>query len=158
MRKGYTLIEVMTVMAIAAILFTISTLSLNNVQQNTYQDTSVDILVSDIRLQQLKSMSGDTNFTGTTEPHGIHFGSESYTLFQGDTFSPTDTANFEVSLNPNVTFSSVLFPQSQIIFTEGSGEISGFTNGNNTITLTNSISGENTTITINKLGAITQIE
>lgn len=158
MQKGFTLVEILLVMAIVSSLFAISIVNLNNLQQNTYQNTSEELFLSDLKLQQLKSMTGDNNTSAAVEPFGIYFGTNTYTLFRGDTYSASDPENFTIELNPNLTFASVEFANSQIIFAKNSGEIVGFTDGNNTITINNSITGTNSVITLNKYGVITNIQ
>ncbi len=158
MQKGFTLIEILLVMAIISILFAISIVNLNTLQQNTYQNTSEELLLSDIKLQQLKSMTGDNNNSSTFETFGIYFGNTSYTLFRGATYSASDDENFTIELNPNLTFSNVEFANSQIVFEKNSGEIIDFTDGSDTITINNSITGTNAVITLNKYGVITDIQ
>jgi hypothetical protein len=58
-----------------------------------------------------------------------------------------------VSLDSTINFSTT-FPSSQIVFLRRSGEISGFVNGSNTITVTNTADGETKTLSINQLGVI----
>lgn len=158
MRKGFTLVEVIVVMAIVSTLFAISIVSLNTFQQNTFQNTSEDVLLSDLKLQQLKSMTGDNNSTTTFEEFGIHFETNSYTLFRGSSYSASDPENFTVTLNPNLSFSQVDFANSQIVFERNSGEIIGFTPGNNTITINNNVTDSDSIITLNRYGVITQLE
>ncbi len=158
MRKGFTLIEVIVVLAIVSTLFAMTIVSLNSFQQNTYQNTSEDVFLSDLRLQQLKSMTGDNNSSSTVEPFGVYFSSNSYTLFRGNTYSASDPENFTVELNPNLSFSVIEFNDSQIVFARNSGEIIGFTPDNDTITIHNSITLEDSMITLNKLGVITQVQ
>ncbi len=157
-KKGYTLIEVSLVMGIVATLFAMSMMSISSVQQNTYQNTSLDTFLSDIKLQQLKSMSGDRSTGTTAEPFGILLGTDDYTLFRGSTYSASAVDNFTVPLNPNLTFSTVEFTNRQIIFAKGSGEITGFSSGNDTIVITNTITNKQTIITLNRYGVITQTQ
>ncbi|HRN69991.1 MAG TPA: prepilin-type N-terminal cleavage/methylation domain-containing protein [Candidatus Woesebacteria bacterium] len=158
MRKGFTLIELLLVLAIISILFAISIVNLNNLQQNTYQNTSGEIFISDLKLQQLKSMTGDNNSSSSFQPFGIHFETNSYTLFRGANYSSSNPENFTVELNPNLSFSTVKFANSQIIFAKNSGEIVGFTEGNNTIIIRNSITNTDSTITLNRYGVITHLD
>lgn len=158
MQKGFTLIELLLVMAIVSILFAISIVNLNTLQQNTYQNTSEEIFISDLKLQQLKSMTGDNNNSASFQPFGIHFETNSYTLFRGTDYSASDPENFTVELNPNLSFSNVEFANSRIIFAKNSGEIVGFVDGNNTITITNSITNTSSVITLNRYGVVTNVE
>jgi len=57
-----------------------------------------------------------------------------------------------------MSFADVTFPQDEIIFEKGSGEINGFVDGQNTIIIQDSSNTNHVTITINKLGVITQIQ
>jgi len=156
--KGFTLIELLLVMAIVSILFALIIGNLNSLQQNTNQNASEELLLSDLKLQQLKSMSGDTGESGNFLPFGIYFGTNSYTLFRGATYNNLDSENFTIELSPNLTFTDVEFSSSQIIFAKNSGDISNFSPGNNTITITNSVTGKNSVITLNKYGAIINVQ
>jgi prepilin-type N-terminal cleavage/methylation domain-containing protein len=154
-KKGYTLIEILLVLAIVGILLSITMVSLSTVQQNTYQNSSLDILLSDIKLQQLKSMSGNLETAGTA-PFGVHFETNSYTIFQGNSYVNGTSGNFTVPLNPNVEFNNILFPQSRILFNRGSGEITGFTTGNDSVTMVNTTTGDQIVIRFNRYGVVTQ--
>ncbi len=150
---GFTLIELLVVIAVASTLASLSVLSLSNAQHSAYEQSSLEILLSDLKLQQLKSMSGDTGFaTITHEPFGIYFQSESYILFRGAAYDPGDPTNFTVALEEPLTFSSVTIPDDELVFEKGSGEITGFIDGQNTIEITNEVTGQQITITLNRYG------
>lgn len=154
-QSGFTLIELMLVIAIIATLMGITTMSLTGAQQKSSMNATLGIFISDIRAQQLKAMVGDTEGRATSDTYGISFQSTKYTLFHG-TFSASETSNFDINLPPSIQVSST-FPNSQITFLKGSGEVSGFTNGSNTITLTDSADGSVKIITINKYGVVTGV-
>lgn len=158
MRNGFTLIEVLTVFAVTVILISISVVSLSTVRESATTDSSLEVLLSDIKLQQTKSMTGDTFGQSTTLPFGIYFTSTSYTLFRGNSYSAADPLNFTVPLSGNLQFSSITFPSSQIVFEKGSGEIVNFSDSTDTITLTNTVSNQNTVITLNRYGAFTSVQ
>jgi len=155
--KGFSLIEYLLVMAIFAILAGLITINLVNTHHRVSLDTSVNTLLADLHEQQLKAMTGDTEGRMTTDPYGIVFGTNSYTLFHG-TYSPSASDNFTVSLGQQIQFGTVTFPSSQIIFLKGSGEISGFSNGQNTITVEDTTDSNQKTITINRYGVVTGIK
>ena len=155
MKKGFTLIELLIVIAIASILASLSLLSLSNAQHSGYEQSSLEILLSDLKLQQMKSMSGDTGLTTTThEPFGIYFQTKAYTLFRGASYNPEDPTNFTVEIEKALTFSSVTIPGSELLFEKGSGEIAGFTEGQNTIVITNEVTGQQITVTLNRYGVV----
>ena len=105
MKNGFTLIELLIVISIASVLTSLSVLSLSNTQHSAYEQSSLEILLSDLKLQQLKSMAGETGLTSTIhEPFGIYFQEENYVLFRGQTYNPSDTDNFAVQLEEPLTF------------------------------------------------------
>lgn len=152
-QQGFTLIELGIVLAIMAIMLTLSIVSLSNVQDQAYSSKSLEILLSDIRMQQTKAMNGQTDGETITYRYGIHFETNTYTLFRGDTFNASDPYNFSVNLDGQLSFASVLFPNSQIVFEKGSGEIVGFSEGNNSFSFS-----DGTAVQMNSLGVITQIQ
>jgi len=156
--KGFTLIEISIVMAITVVLLTLTTISLISFQQNTFVDTTVEQLISDIKYQQISAMNGAAEGENTAQKFGVHFDTNSYTLFHGDSFDISEPTNFTLSLESAMSFADVAFPQDEIIFEKGSGEINGFVDGQNTIILQDSGNNNQVTITINKLGVITQIQ
>src|SRR5687768_9752938 len=79
--RGFTLIELMLVIAIIASLMGITTMSLTGAQQKSSMNATLGIFISDIRAQQLKAMVGDTEGRATSDTYGISFQSTKYTLF-----------------------------------------------------------------------------
>lgn len=158
MQKGFTLVEILTVFGVTVILISLSVVSLSTVRESASTDSTLEVLLSDIKLQQTKSMTGDTFGQSTTLPFGIYFTSTSYTLFRGNSYSASDPTNFTISLSDNLQFSSITFPTSQIVFAKGSGEIVGFSDTTDTVTLRNTVSNQDTVITLNKYGVFTSIQ
>ena len=157
MKKGFTLIELMVVLAISTILLSMTMLGLNSIQQSSYEQSSLEILLSDIKLQQLKSMTGDTSIDTDHEPYGIYFGTDSYTLFRGVSYNPAEVTNFTVSLQGPLSFASVTIPSSSLIFEKGSGQFIDYVAGQNNFSLVNSVTGQIITVTINEYGVINDI-
>lgn len=151
-QEGYSLIEITLVGAFIALLVGLATLNLFKFQHTSQLSATVNSFLADFKEQQLRAMYGDTNGTGTEANYGVYFGSTSYTEFQ-NTYG---TANFTVSL-PSGTQISTTFPNSQVIYLKGSGEVSGFTNGQNTITLKDTIDGSQKIITVNRYGVVTSV-
>ncbi len=151
--KGFTLVELVVVIGIMFMLFGFVGFSLVSNQSTVSLNNTADSLISDISLQQTKAMLGQGSSPDTS--YGIYFEPDKYILFEGDVFSSTDSANYTVNLSQNITFSGVSFPGGEIIFSPGSGEISGFTQGQNTITLESNQGLKTMTVTFNRYGVVT---
>lgn len=154
-QNGFSLVELAVVMFIFSFLFIFITVALLNIKQRGSLTTSIDTLITDLKSQQLKAMVGDTEGRATPDTYGIYFGANQYTLFHG-AYSPSTPSNFTVSLGDNIQFGAISFPASSVSFAQDSGEVVG-TESLNTITLENSQTNEQKTITINKYGVITAV-
>jgi prepilin-type N-terminal cleavage/methylation domain-containing protein len=150
-QAGFTMIEVLVVLAIIAVLFGLSTVSLGRPQTDVSISSSVDTLLSDLKSQQLLAMAGDKGDGSSQQPHGIYIQPHSYTLFSGSTYSAGASGNYEVNEADVINLSTNL-PSGQVVFAKSSGEVIGYTGGSNNITVT---SGDtNKVITIGRLGAL----
>lgn len=145
--RGFTLIELIIVMAIFSTLVGLATISLANTERNTSISSEINKIIPDIKQQQIKAMAGDSEGSGAVNDYGIHFGSTSYTLYRG-TYVAGNSSNFVVQMSPNITISG-----SDMTFIRGSGELSGAT----TFVLTDTTNGSTKTVSVNKYGAITGI-
>jgi prepilin-type N-terminal cleavage/methylation domain-containing protein len=150
MRKinsGFTVIELSVVMGIFLILLTLSFINLTPLPSRATATSATQNLIADLRATQTQAMSGDTKGGVTQSAYGVHFEGGSYWLFKGSVFNPSDTTNFKVDLGDvNVGFNTIT-----LVFEKGSGEVT--TPGD--IVITNSLTNEVSTISINKYGAAT---
>jgi len=154
-RSGFTLVEITIVLGIIAILFAISSLNLSNIAPKTTVDTAVQVLIANLKQQQLYALTGETEGQATSNNFGIYFGPGGYTLFHSNTYNAADTANYTVILDAiNTSCSSA---GSVIIFLKNSGQIENFNPSQNTITLTQTNTSQSKTVTINKYGIIESI-
>ncbi len=148
---GFTLVELLVVMAISIVLFGLISINLGQTQTSSSLASVTDTLLSDIKRQQLDAMAGSVGSASSQQPQGIYVQSSSYTLFAGSSYSASDGNNFVVNAPTNVTFGTS-FGSSQVVFGKGSGEVQGFSGTNNTITVTTT--GGTRTITVGRLGAV----
>jgi len=149
--KGFTFPELIVTIAILVTLLGFITVNLVNSQHRASLTGTVDTFISDMKNQQLKAMVGATEGRTNPDSYGIYFQTNSYTLFHGTTYSSSDPANFVITLDPLIQFTS--FPNT-IVFFQRSGE----TGTVNTITVQDTGSSTNQkTITINRYGVITQV-
>ncbi len=148
-QKGFTLVELLLVMGVFAILSSLVTINLLRPQIKASVDKSVNTLIADIKLQQIKSMVGDNLNNGTADSHGIYFGTNEYTLFKGTTYTVGNSSNIVIPLDEGNTFSTINLPDSQIIFSRLSGEFSNYVSVQNRIIVGHSQGVTSTQITIN---------
>jgi prepilin-type N-terminal cleavage/methylation domain-containing protein len=151
-QDGFSLIEITLVMSIMAILMGLITVNLFKFQHTSQLSSTLNSFLADCKEQQIKAMVGDTEGTGTISNYGVHFETSSYTLFR-NTYG---RANFVISIPSTLTFTTT-FPSSQLIYTQGSGEISGFTSGQNTVTMKDTVDGSQKVITFNRYGVVSAV-
>ncbi|MBI2641882.1 type II secretion system protein [Candidatus Roizmanbacteria bacterium] len=157
MKNGFTLPELIVVIGVFGLLVG---LAITNVVRSQYKaslESTVSIVIGDIKNQQLKAMVGDTEGRTTNDSYGIFFATNEYTLFHGPTYDSVDSSNYTINLEDKIQFTDVVFPQTQIVFASGSGEVASFVSGSNSFAITNRLNGEKKTITINALGVITGV-
>lgn len=154
-QKGFTLAEIIVVGGIVAMIFGLTISSNLRAQQSTSLQSSSMLLVSDIKQQQINSMTGFTLGEDTTSTYGVYFEEDGYTLFKGTAYDTSDSKNFVVKLPENIKLSEIKFLNSTLLFSKGSGEVVNFSDSLNEI----SLMGLNKTVTIsiNKLGVLTGI-
>lgn len=127
-------------------------------QRRNNSETTINTLLAEIANQQNKSMSGDIG-TGTAQSnYGIHFSATSYTTFRGATYSVGNSTNFTTNLHPDLRFSTIDLPNSQIIFATASGSIEGYSASQNTIVLQDSVGGIVKTVRLNQYGVVEAVQ
>lgn len=154
--EGFTLIEIVVVMAVTLILLSFASINLFNLPSTSSMDAIVTTLTGDIKTQQIKAMVGDTEGRGVPDTYGIYFTSGEYTLFHGATYTSTSPDNFLSSLPSGYSIATA-FPSSTLVFNKGSGEIAGFSSTQNSITVTDTKSGKQKIMLLNKYGTIVDI-
>lgn len=155
--SGFSLPELLIVLTILGVLFSLTAINLLNVYHKNTLNTTVSTLIADLKQQQLKAMIGDTEGQAQHNPSGIYFQPDSYTLFPGNAYTPADPFNFEIKLNNDLQFSDILVPSSQIVFSKGSGEVLNYNFSFDNITLKNIRTDETKTIRINQYGTVISV-
>jgi len=149
--SGFTFVELMVVMAIISIYFGLSSINLIKIQRSSSIEAAKNLLVADLRQQQIRAMSGDTGTGTSSQDYGIHFSSNSYILFEGSDYVEEKPSNFTINLDPSLSFSSIDFPSSTVIFKKGSGEVADFVSGS-AVSILDSTNTDSRVISINYLG------
>ena len=154
--SGITLIELLVVIGILSILMAIAFISVSNIQIISTNSNTISVLASDLKAQQTKAMTGDSEGRGTPDNYGIKILTDSYVFFHGNSFDPQETSNFSIEIPTGFTLSST-FPNNTILFASRSGEIIGFVEGQSTITLTNNQTNQSRAATLNAFGTVLTI-
>lgn len=147
-KAGFTAVEVLWVLGIIGIIFAFVSVNLISFSRKSALSSTVSMLISDIRQQQLKAMMGDGGSLETPSNYGVYFQQTSYVLYKGDSYNPADPQNFVVTLEGNLQFST---PSAQVNFSRSSGLIPA-PSAQAIIDTTN---GEMEEIQLNKYGVIT---
>lgn len=97
---GFTLVELLMVIAIVAIVFAFSTpYALNFYRSNLINDAQTNIVSTLERAKHYAILQkNDSNF-------GVHIDADSITLFQGDTYVVEDVNNEVIQLTAGITYS-----------------------------------------------------
>jgi prepilin-type N-terminal cleavage/methylation domain-containing protein len=148
-QQGFTIIELAVTMGIFAIITSLVTINLLNAQHIASIDTTATTLVADLKQQQVKAMTWDTEGRGVQDSYGVHFETNKYFLFHGTTYTTGEPSNFEVALEGSLIFTGT----GDAIFAEGSGEKTGL----GSITLRDTLTNKQKVITINDYGVITDV-
>ena len=156
--EGATLTELVLVIAIVGMLIGFASINLFGARSSSSINASVEILISDLRQQQIKAVVGDTEGRGTRDDYGIYFESNRYILFHGSQYQPNDPTNFVVPLDDDLSFSKISVPSSRVVFSKGKGEVDGYNPASDSVTIHSASGGQEKTIQFNKYGAIISVQ
>ena len=154
-QKGFTLIELIIVMVLFITIAAFVTTNLMEAQHHASISTTLTTLVADIKNQQSQAMTGENSQGSSPNYYGIHFSTNSYTLFSGSSYNPSDPNNQSIYLEPDFQFSNITFTSGNLIFIPTNGEVSGYSNLANSITLQDTTGGQQKVLQVNYLGVIT---
>jgi len=153
MKKGFTLVELIIVMAILISLFTLGSINILNTQKQSSASATVSTLISDIRFQQSKAMLGQTDGGQEADTYGIHILGGQYVLFKGSVYSESDPGNTVIDIDPNFSLGTS-FLDNTIVFSQGSGEIVGYLAGADQIELVGITDTSSVLLTLNQYGVV----
>lgn len=154
-QSGFTLVELLVVVGIISLLSLLITTNLPNITRQNALNSDVNVVISDLKAQQLKAMDGDMEGRTAPDNYGITITTATtYTLFHGGTFVQTDPSNLAITLDNSLQFVEV---GESIIFNRLDGSVVGFNPLANTITLKDAISGIQKVITFNRYGVISSV-
>ena len=151
-QKGATLVELLVIMSIVGILTRLVTLNVFRGQQRASLTVTRDMLVSDLRKQQLRAMEGVTAEPGVYLDYSVRFESNKYVLYPGVVYDEENSANEMVTLDPVLQLDPTRLSGGTITFSRLSGEIRAYDADNSMIVLRNTQTGNHYTIQMNSLG------
>jgi prepilin-type N-terminal cleavage/methylation domain-containing protein len=151
---GFTFIELLVVMTILAVLFTLSAVNIGNLIPKATSRSSLEAIISDLKQQQNKAMLGDTEGRASSTAYGVHFDQGQYVLFYGDSYDSADTSNSVFELGDILQFQNTNLPSSNVIFAQNSGELLEFAGSDFQFVLNNTANGQSQIVIINRYGVI----
>ena len=148
MKKGFSLIEIVIVIAIFVVLFALTLTAFSRFNSNQALNRSVSEVTSVLNEARALTLA---SFDNTV--YGVHLLSDSTTLFKGQTFSPSDPDNKITTISSKVSISNIVLSGggNDIIFQR----LTGKTDQDGTMTLSLvSDSSKSKTITVEVSGII----
>lgn len=155
-QKGLTLVELIVVIGILSLLIAIAFVSVANIRVLTTNTNTISVIASDLKAQQIKAMTGDTEGRGVKDNYGIKILPNEYIFFHGNGYNPADTTNYSFSIGNGYILSTTL-PDQAILFASGSGEVVNFVPDQDTITITNSQTNQARSLKLNAYGTAIEI-
>ncbi|KKT36207.1 MAG: Pilin assembly protein [Parcubacteria group bacterium GW2011_GWA1_44_13] len=144
-QKGFSLLELLIVIAIMAILAAVGAGFYRGFAKNVELQSSSKMIASDLRQMRAKSMAGESGYKW-----GVRFvkdaGGDYYITFSTDGTNSTTTAT--TTLSSGVTFSDPVSGYKEVIFNKITGTISTAT------TTSVTLEGTTATTTISTIGTI----
>jgi type II secretion system protein H len=146
-RAGFSLIEILIVIAIIGLVMAIVLLSFNSLKSSQTLDKDAELVV-----QVLRQARSQTLASQNASSYGVHFASSTITLFAGTSYSAGDTSNQNFNLNASDTVIglSLAGSSTNVVFSRLSGE--AIQDG--TITLSSLATNRTRIITVYKTGLI----
>lgn len=146
--NGFTFIELILVISLFSIIFVFIIPSL--VRPRSFADivSTQELIYSTVKEAQSLSM------TNPQKAYGIRFEQDKFILFEGSTYSPSDTNNLETTLTTNLSIESISLPSGDIIFSQLSGEVQNYTSGQDSFVLRENNTNDTKIFTINKIGTL----
>lgn len=153
-KQGFTLVEVVVVVGLMLFTLGFITQTLFRGQQRTSFTETVNLLVRDMRQQQISVMQGDTFNDHVLSDYSIRFESDRYILFPGSVYVSTNANNRVVPLEPTMKFTSITFPGAILTFARGSGDVRSYNAAANSVTVTDSDTNSQKIISVNEHGVV----
>lgn len=155
-KKGFTLVELLVVIGIVAVIFSLSALAVLNIQRSRLLESNSWAIVSLLRQAQNQALNG-VSVDGTNQVNfGVHFdaANRQYILFQGDSFNPADHYNLVQEIPAGLEMILDLPADNNIIFHKITGRVNNYDGAHHQVTLRHPADGRTVTINFNIMGGI----
>ena len=152
---GFTVVELVAVMGIVAIIFSISLIGVSVFNPKDDLDGFYEIFLTNLKQQQIYALTGQTSGQIDNGNYGVYIDGDGYVLFRGTNYNEEDVDNFEVRLDDLVL--STTFPQSTIVFEKDGGAIDNYSDGSNTVSLEHLHDNKSIVVSLGKYGTIEQV-
>ena len=121
--KGFTLLEIIIVIAILGILTAITITAFRPFKQGTDLDTTTEHILGLLLEARAKTLSSENSMQ-----YGIHFEGTRVVLFTGSAYSAIDPLNEETILPTTITISAITLAGggSDVVFTRLTGETAAY--------------------------------
>lgn len=148
LKKGFTLVEFLIVTFIIGILFAIISVSLGSFRNSKALQIGEEQILSLLNEGKENTLAAKDSYT-----YGIHFESDSVTLFRGISYSSSDLANKRIDIDNAIEISNIsLIGGGQDVLFQ---KLTGKTNQNGTILIRlKSDNSKTKTITIETSGVV----
>lgn len=156
MKRGFTLIELLVGMGILGIIFVMVTFSYIQTTRRADLKRETAAILQTLRQAQAEAISQRVSPGGSLTPYGVHFETQSYTLFVGTSFNPAEPRNVRTEIPSSLGLNLNLPSDHNVIFSPLEGEVSGFSPSQNQIQVLEGATGQTRTITFNQMGVIDQ--
>jgi len=153
MNRGFSLLELLIIIAVVSLLAAGVGVSLVNYQRTAALDSSAKEIVGNLRFAQSKAITGeDGNADGASDTWGVRFANganDTYRIFYGSPYN-VNNAKEEIYLPSSVSFNAPSEGNTlDVIFAKTSGTASAAT-----ITVSSADGSETRTVTVNAAGRI----
>lgn len=128
MKKGFTLTEILIVVAILAVIVTIVASAFSKFNNNQSLSGALGEVTSTLNEARANTLASFDN-----ESYGVHFQTDKVVLFKGSSYSSSDPDNEDIIISSKISISniSLIGGGSDVVFKR----LSGKTDQNGTITL-----------------------
>jgi prepilin-type N-terminal cleavage/methylation domain-containing protein len=154
-RGGFTLIELLIVLGIIVMLMSLVTFSFTRTWASGSLEIATGDIVQAIHRAQVQAISGVTVDGSNPSEFGVYFEGSRVTVFAGSVYVASDVNNEVNDLPANMSIGIIGLPSQSIVFERVTGEVVGYSAGQDSWVVSNTDTGESVTMVVNREGTVT---